>query len=385
VWAVNATSVLLLFASAMIFLAVQAGNPMEALAHPPPSAAAHVAPWSGSGDRVISSTAPGASEGLPLGVQLPTGARRSGPPAAPPSVLAADGIPATALAAYENAARWESGIDPGCGITWPLLAGIGRVESDHGRFAGAVLYTDGTSVPEIIGIALDGNGTALIRDTDGGRLDGDPVYDHAVGPMQFIPSTWATYGVDVLGTGTADPFNIFDAAAAAARYLCAASDVTTFAGQQRAVFAYNHSADYVRTVLAIARTYAAGVPGVTFPVPSDPSPAAGSSRPTHERTASPSPAPDPSRPPVDRPGADPAPCLRRAPPTAARRRRAHSRRVPFRRRAWAAAAARAVPRAAARIRPPRRRRLPVRRPRADRATAHGDPWKADTTPATSRG
>src|SRR5437764_60980 len=83
-------------------------------------------------------------------------------------------------------------------------------------FAGAVLHSDGLSTPRVIGIALNGNGTALIRDTDGGRLDGDTVYDRAVGPMQFIPSTWAGWSVDANGDGRADPFNIFDAAAAAA-------------------------------------------------------------------------------------------------------------------------------------------------------------------------
>jgi membrane-bound lytic murein transglycosylase B len=135
---------------------------------------------------------------------------------APASALAASGIPVTALLAYQQAARREAQLDPACGLSWPLLAGIGRVESDHGRFAGATLHSDGLSTPPVIGIPLNGHGTALIRDTDHGRLDGDTVYDHAVGPMQFIPSTWASWGVDANHDGVKDPFNIFDAAAAAA-------------------------------------------------------------------------------------------------------------------------------------------------------------------------
>jgi membrane-bound lytic murein transglycosylase B len=180
------------------------------------------------------------------------------------SLLAADGIPVTALSAYQRAAAAAAA---SCGLPWPLLAAIGRVESDHGRFAGAVLHADGVSTPRIIGIPLNGKGTALIRDTDHGRLDGDRVYDRAVGPMQFIPSTWVGYGVDGNGDGAADPFNVFDAARAAADYLCAAGgDLTTLAGQTRAVLAYNHDGTYLAEVLALERAYASGVPGVTIPL-----------------------------------------------------------------------------------------------------------------------
>ena len=106
---------------------------------------------------------------------------------------------------------------PACGIDWSLLAGIGRVESNHGRFRGAVLNSDGTSSPRIMGPPLNGVQFAFIRDTDGGPFDGDSTYDRAVGPMQFIPATWRAYGVDADGTGSADPFNINDAALGAAQ------------------------------------------------------------------------------------------------------------------------------------------------------------------------
>ena len=61
------------------------------------------------------------------------------------SPLAGDGIPVTALEAYQNAANSANASHPNCHIPWPLLAGIGRVESDHGRYGGAVLRPDGTS------------------------------------------------------------------------------------------------------------------------------------------------------------------------------------------------------------------------------------------------
>jgi transglycosylase-like protein with SLT domain len=190
---------------------------------------------------------------------------------APPAVvslLASDGIPATALDAYKRAARRSATVDPQCRLAWPLLAAIGRVESDHGRFAAAALRTDGTSTVKIIGIALNGVGTALIRDTDHGKLDGDSVFDRAVGPMQFIPSTWANYAVDGNVDHRADPFNIYDAAAAAGHYLCVAGgNLATSAGQTRAVLAYNHSSAYLDAVLSLESIYAAGVRGLNVPAP----------------------------------------------------------------------------------------------------------------------
>src|SRR3954453_8464028 len=105
--------------------------------------------------------------------------------------------------------------------------------------------------PRILGIPVDGSrGTAAIPDTDGGRLDGDVLTDRAVGPMQFIPSTWRTSGVDGNGDGAADPNNLYDAAASAARYLCraagAGSSPQAIGG---AVFSYNHDWGYVTKVL----------------------------------------------------------------------------------------------------------------------------------------
>ncbi|HEY2167080.1 MAG TPA: lytic murein transglycosylase [Jatrophihabitantaceae bacterium] len=197
-------------------------------------------------------------------------ARRTSAPAVievSASDLAADGIPSTALTAYERAAGAETAVDPSCHLGWPLLAGIGRVESDHGRFAGAVLHTDGLSTPKVIGIPLNGHGTALIRDTDHGRLDGDTVYDRAVGPMQFIPSTWASYGMDGNGDHIADPFNIFDAARTAARYLCAVgADLNTTAGQVQAIRAYNDSDTYISLVMSVESQYAQGA-GLITPTP----------------------------------------------------------------------------------------------------------------------
>ena len=87
-----------------------------------------------------------------------------------------------------------------------------------GATAAARLRADGEVRPAILGPVLDGSdGNAAITDTDRGRYDGDTRWDRAVGPMQFIPSTWASWGRDGNGDGTLDPENIFDAALAAGR------------------------------------------------------------------------------------------------------------------------------------------------------------------------
>lgn len=169
-------------------------------------------------------------------------------------------IPDAALAAYQRAATVINATDRGCHLPWELLAGIGRVESNHGRFGGSQLDASGIASPAILGIALDGTrNTAVIADTDQGELDGDPTYDRAVGPMQFIPSTWTYVGVDADGDGIRNPQDIDDAALAAAVYLCVGDqDLSTVSGQRSAVYRYNHSQSYVDLVLRIAKAYATG-------------------------------------------------------------------------------------------------------------------------------
>src|SRR3954453_1216650 len=186
------------------------------------------------------------------------------------SALADHDVPAAAMRAYKHAAATMAKSKPGCHISWSLLAGIGRVESDHGRFAGSVLGTDGVSRPAIIGLPLNGVGpVAAIRDTDKGAWDGDPVWDRAVGPMQFIPSTWTWAGRDGDGDGVRNPNDIDDAALAAASYLCGGSgDLRTAAGMSSAIFRYNPSNYYVSLVRAFASGYQSGA----FVIPSPPAP-----------------------------------------------------------------------------------------------------------------
>ncbi|GGR58595.1 membrane-bound lytic murein transglycosylase B [Nocardioides luteus] len=191
------------------------------------------------------------------------------PVAAQPAGFAAKAaagvIPETALSAYQRAATVLADADPGCHLDWSLVAAIGRVESDHGRAGGNTLSPSGVATPGIYGVPLTGSGgTARILDTDGGTYDRDLVYDRAVGPMQFIPSTWSDVGVDADGDGRRDPQDVDDAALAAAVYLCSGSaDLSTDAGQRSAVLRYNHSDAYVSAVLQIASGYRQG----TFEAP----------------------------------------------------------------------------------------------------------------------
>jgi hypothetical protein len=170
-------------------------------------------------------------------------------------------IPTRVLQAYIRAASATARQNPSCHLSWALLAGIGRIESGHAR--GGAVSADGRTLSPILGPVLSGGaGVASIRDSDSGRYDGDATWDRAVGPMQFIPTSWTLFGRDGNRDGVADPHNVDDAALAAAGYLCGRDrDLSDTADRRQAVFGYNHSWDYVDTVLAWMQAYLSG--GVT--------------------------------------------------------------------------------------------------------------------------
>jgi membrane-bound lytic murein transglycosylase B len=191
-------------------------------------------------------------------------------------------VPEAALRAYKNAEKAMAVADPGCHVSWTMLAAIGRVESDHGRFGGAQLGSDGVSRPEIRGPRLDGAGAfAAIADSDHGTLDRDRVWDRAVGQMQFLPSTWREVARDGDGDGKRNPDDIDDSALGSAVYLCGAGgSLADAAGMSRAAFRYNHSDYYVALVLSFQAGYATGV----FSLPSPPPPETPVVRRTSTRT-----------------------------------------------------------------------------------------------------
>lgn len=248
----------------------------------------------------------------------------------------AAGIPVSVLTAYRQAEANLAGAMPSCHLPWWLIAGIGRIESGHAQ--GGRVDPAGTTRGRILGPVLDGSlaGTAVIRDTDGGAMDGDPAFDRAVGPMQFLPGTWRAYARDGNGDGVVNPHNVFDAATTAGVYLCRnGGDLAVPANIATAVLRYNHSDSYLRAVLTWGAAYRDNVtpaadqggsiptdapprqPETPAPItpaspaapPADqtPSPTPPAPSPSSGPTPSPSPTPDPTPTPSPPPTPDPSP------------------------------------------------------------------------------
>ncbi|WP_432074689.1 lytic transglycosylase domain-containing protein [Streptomyces wuyuanensis] len=271
------------------------------------SQAPGVAPAATGGDAQASGSTPpsgsSATGNSPYFTDLPPLNSPNKPGASPhlPAVGPAEaGIPATVLAAYKQAEQAVAASDPGCRVPWQLLAAIGKVESGQAR--GGRVDANGTTFSPILGPVLNGVGFANISDTDNGAYDGDRTHDRAVGPMQFIPSTWATWGQDANSDGRKDPNNIYDAALAAAKYLCAGSrDLSVKEDLDKAILSYNRSREYLRTVLSWFEYYKRGthqVPDGTGVLPAEPSGSGSTGAGTTPAApdASPGPSPSPTAP-----------------------------------------------------------------------------------------
>jgi hypothetical protein len=148
---------------------------------------------------------------------LVTGTPEPGEATDAPSALAKKEIPPEYLSAYEQAGQRYH-------LDWAILAGIGKVECDHGRDPDPACTQEG---------AVNSAG--------------------AGGPMQFLASTWAEYGVAPDG-GTPDRWNPQDAIFGAANYLRASGAPGDY---RKAIFAYNHAEWYVNEVEEWAAKYRA--------------------------------------------------------------------------------------------------------------------------------
>ncbi|MFE1288029.1 lytic transglycosylase domain-containing protein [Streptomyces sp. NPDC058751] len=268
----------------------------------------------GTGDTDESGTATGNGRyftDLPP-LQSPNPAPTTGSDTPAATGAAEAGIPATVLAAYKQAEASLRESKPTCNLPWQLLAAIGKVESGQAR--GGRVDASGTTLSPILGPVLNGYGFANIKDTDNGAFDGDTTYDRAVGPMQFIPSTWAWAGRDGNGDGRKDPNNIYDAALAAGHYLCRFDhDMSVQSQMNASILSYNNSTEYLNTVLSWLEYYRKGtheVPDGTGTLPShhsdepvspSPTPPAPSGPPSPGGPAPTPPAPKPTPPPSSPP------------------------------------------------------------------------------------
>jgi membrane-bound lytic murein transglycosylase B len=227
----------------------------------------------------------------PVAVPPPTGPAPGSPSSTPGSssgpvhVTGGYSIPARVLQAYAHATHVLRVEDGGCHLRWQLLAAIGRIESDHAWLGDVDAHGDTRHL--IAGPALDGGpGVAAIHDTDHGRWDGDTVWDRAVGPMQFIPTTWAVLGRDGNSDGVANPSNVDDSTVAAGWYLCGyGRDLSRPGDLRQAVHGYNHSDAYVAAVLAWMQAYTVGTVVAVPATPTATSPA-GSTTPAPTPTTS---------------------------------------------------------------------------------------------------
>jgi membrane-bound lytic murein transglycosylase B len=281
----------LIAVSAVVLAASAASSTVQVAPEPvgPPAPAAKPVPADGGSVPVMDFPQPEShlASGRFLGMPLPATGGAS--------------IPATVLAAYQRAVERMNMVQPNCHIPLELLAAIGKVESGHAR--GGRVDAEGRTLAPILGPVLNGGPFAAIADTDGGEYDGDKTWDRAVGPMQFIPSTWSRWASDGNADGRLDPSNVYDASLAAARYLCAANrDLGTPEGLDEAVLSYNHSTSYlslVRSWMAVYRNGTVSVDDIldAGPLPVDDD-ASATSAPS---TSAPSPS-APSTPATPPPG-----------------------------------------------------------------------------------
>ena len=171
-------------------------------------------------------------------------------------------IPLVAYDAYRSASDAATIVIDSCEVHWTIVAGIAQVESRHGRIdAEHVVSPDGDVEPPIRGRPLDGTrGTQTIVDTDDGTIDGDATWDRAMGPLQFIPTTWRELGRDGNDDGTADPDNLYDAALTAVAHLCLREpgNYSDRGELRRALIAYNASGRYADDVLRWIDRYRTG-------------------------------------------------------------------------------------------------------------------------------
>lgn len=217
-------------------------------------------------------------------------------------------IPVPALAAYQRAETVLAEALPTCHLDAALLAGIGKVETDHGRIGTWRLGPAAVMRPYLIGAPITEPRHELpaLTDTDGGTWDRDPAADHPIGPLQIAPSLWQRVAVDGDGDGLRRPFDLDDAALALGVALCGTDADLARAPERRAALrSLNDRAVYVRAVEEYRAAYAA--PVVIPPVYVDTVGVVVTPPPAAAPAAAPKPAPKPAAKPAPKPAPQPKP------------------------------------------------------------------------------
>ena len=226
--------------------------------------------------RLLGALAGGTLLAVTLPVLALVGLTATAEPDTPAAGIAgkAAGVPARAGQAYQAAADQCPGLD------WTLLAAIGAVETHHGHANGATLDPDtGEARPWIYGPALNGDaGTAAMPISGWAGWWGlTGPWQHAVGPMQFLPATFTTHAIDADGNGAANPHDIDDAVSAAANHICsAAGDQVDGPSEIARIYNPGDAANYatkltdeqvrIQTAAAASGDVAAGLCPVAGPV-----------------------------------------------------------------------------------------------------------------------
>ena len=172
------------------------------------------------------------------------------------------GMSIEAATAYIEGAKRAQELVPGCAVDPLFLAGFGKIESGHGTANGASIQPDGMVLPKILGPSLDGSGVGGNTTAISNKLPADKrflygvngAYDQAVGPMQFLGSTFG--GLQPPPDFDGDPSTIptphsyYDATLGAAILLCnAGNGLQDEASMRTAAFSYNRSSSYVEKVM----------------------------------------------------------------------------------------------------------------------------------------
>jgi hypothetical protein len=240
----------------MVFAVLLAASAIAGRYLVPPESAANSAPRIGV--PAPTGTGTGDPVGPTLPTSLPTTAGRPADALAPWATKIATSlrIPEIAVQAYGYAQLVLAQQQPGCHLSWTTLAGIGKIESQHGQATGTTLLATGRSDPPVNGPVLDGqSGRRLVKDTDAGAYDGNPEFDRAMGPLQLLPTAWRANAIDADNDTIQDPYDIDDASLALGKLLCARGDLRRIADWRAAVARYRPGTSFADSIFLAANDY----------------------------------------------------------------------------------------------------------------------------------